>query len=77
MTMTWNEIKKEYPDEWVILKDTEFDVKGLVPVKAEVIEHAKSRKAFSELLKDIAVKEATILYTGDISNGRSLLCKTK
>ena len=75
MKMSWNEIIKRYPNEWIMLVDYEYENNDAIdPSAGEVVAHHSSRKEFGELMKKIDVKTAAILYTGSISDGRAILC---
>ena len=45
--MTWNEIKKTYPNEWVALD--EYEIEGPLEVNGTIIAHNAKRKNFYSL----------------------------
>lgn len=61
--ITWDEIKKIYPDEWVSLHNCEKDPTGLL-VKAEVFAHSKNRKDVFELSTKAGMFTNLIDFTG-------------
>ena len=71
----WEEIKQQYPDEWVLLVNYKLNKKKVDPSEGEVVAHAKDRKIFAELMKKINAKDSAVMFTGKISDGRSILCK--
>lgn len=65
--LTWDEIKRQYPDEWVILAQPEFN-DNEDPVSGIVVSHgldaAKALHPVRELKESLAT-----LYTGEIHGG--------
>lgn len=61
---SWDEIKKLYPDEWVILIDFEDDPESVIGVAAgRVLDHSKSRDEIHERQLDVK-QDAAVLFTG-------------
>ncbi|MBN1115139.1 MAG: hypothetical protein JXA66_07345 [Oligoflexia bacterium] len=75
--LTWEEIKQQYPDQWVMLINYKFNNKKIFPSEGEVVAHARTRKEFSELMMKDPATDFSVRYTGQISDGRSVLCKIK
>jgi hypothetical protein len=68
--LSWDEIRKRYPDEWVILLDVDGD--DLEPeIRAGVVyKHCKHRDQLLVGTKEaLAGKSRTILYTGEVGMG--------
>jgi hypothetical protein len=61
--MSWDEIKKLYPDEWVIVVDYESDPLTVVAA-GRVVEHGKDRGDVHHRLQSIKEKSAAIVFTG-------------
>lgn len=74
--LSWEDIKNQFPDEWVMLADYEWE-EGIDPSEGKVIAHSKSRKEFGELMKKIKIEDAAIVYTGAISSQGLRLWKHK
>ena len=65
--LPWDEIKKRYPDEWVILVD--LDVSETSDVTAgRVFDHGPSKRAMHQRLKD-ARGDVAILCTREPRGG--------
>lgn len=66
MGMTWGEIKKTYPNEWVaVVNYTENEVGD---VDGEVVLHSNDKSEFYRLTKDIVAKYGgmAMRYTGEL-----------
>jgi hypothetical protein len=74
--LTINEIKAQYPDEWVLLSLTNSDV-VVRPDKGSVLLHSKDYLELcykaSEIAKNIVT---TILFTGEPTKNRKWLKST-
>jgi hypothetical protein len=71
--LTWDEIKRRYPDEYVVLVDAEWD--GSLPeVRAGVVlGHAKTNEELVASTKGlVAGREIAILFTGEVRSGNYL-----
>lgn len=71
--LSWDEIKRRYPDEYVVLVEAEWD--GSLPevTAAVVLGHAKTNQELVASTKDlVAGREITILYTGEVRSGNYL-----
>lgn len=75
--LTWEQIKKEYPAQWVMLINYKLDYKNVEPSEGEVVANAKKRKEFGELIKKVNYNDAAIMFTGEIFDGHSILCNMK
>ena len=64
--LSWNEIKRTYPDEWVVLVD--YSMAGADPTDGVVIDHGRVKKQVYQRLRDIPDKCA-VMYTGEIRRG--------
>ena len=66
--MTWKEIKRTYPDEWIELVDFDEDENGYV-VNGVVVCHNNNRKKFNEESRKQMDKNnyntVAIRYTGE------------
>jgi hypothetical protein len=63
--MKWEQIKKIYRDEWVLVKIDDLD-ENLNVASGEVLAHSGDKeKIYKELLR-IRPKEFSIEFTGDI-----------
>lgn len=63
--MTWEEMKKAYPDEWVaVINYTSNDIGD---VDGEVVNHSNDKDAFYRNLKGLVQKygEVAMEYTGE------------
>ena len=66
--LTWGEIKKLYPDQWVELIECEWDPVEPDPANGVVRHHAKKRNDLHELImKDKPVNDAAVIYVGEIT----------
>ena len=67
--MTWKEIKKSFPDEWVAIANfVDQDETPYGAIVGEVIAHNKNEKVFTGQLKKISPETKTIdiRFTGEI-----------
>lgn len=64
--MTWTEITKTYPDEWVAVVNSTTDEKG--EIDGEVVAHYDNKDEFYKHAKDIVNQYGgmTMLYTGEL-----------
>lgn len=64
--MSWEEIKKLYPDEWVCLVD--YQITGGVSINGTVIAHATEKQAFREQIHALSdrFKNIAVRFTGDV-----------
>ena len=64
--MTWEEIKRNYPDEWVAVVD--YTPSGAIGVEGIVKVHARERKSLYKQVKSVRknYKDITFLYTGQL-----------
>jgi len=64
--MTWGEIKKTYPNEWIaVVNYTENEVGD---VDGEVVLHSNDKSEFYRLAKDVVAKHGgmAMRYTGEL-----------
>jgi len=65
--LSWNEIKENYPDQWVELVECEWDPYEPDPRNGIVRHHAIRRKQLHELImKDQPVDDAAVVFAGDV-----------
>ena len=64
--MSWNSIKKNFPDQWVAL--THFEQKGVVAMEGFVIAHHPNRKEFHKIIGKLlpSYGNIAIRYTGTL-----------
>ena len=65
--LTWSEIEKTYPNEWVQLVDCEWPEGEPRPVAGRVRIHAASRKEFNKLVLEADPIDAARVYVGSHS----------
>jgi hypothetical protein len=68
--LTWKEICERYPDEWVVLVDTDWqDLDNFEFDRAVVLCHAKGRSEIYRHAKPLLteVMDAGIFFTGRVS----------
>lgn len=64
--LTWDEIKRRYPDEWVAIVDFELD--GDLPTAGIVADHGPAkREVYSRL--QVLDREWSVRYTGKMRPG--------
>lgn len=61
--LTWAEIKRRYPDEWVLVAEPEFD-DDLFPVRATVVHHSQDRDAVEEWPVPSGTRHEGLFFTG-------------
>jgi hypothetical protein len=62
--LTWDEIKRRYPDEYVVLVDTEVDVVS-DELTGRVMNHGKSKKDMRQYLGKLNPMSGACLWTGE------------
>lgn len=66
--MTWDEMKRTYPNEWVAIADPQGDLS--IPygaISGEILAHERDERSFTECLKHITTPNPVdIRYTGDL-----------
>ena len=70
--MTVDEIKKQFPDEWVLLADPETG-EGQHVVSGELLFHSPSRDTLYEKALELKPKHSAVLFTGKIPKGTAIL----
>ncbi len=63
--MTFEEIKQQYPDEWVLIDFTQLD-EELKVVEGEVIAHAPNKEAIYKKLLELENEKIAIEFTGEM-----------
>ncbi len=63
--MKWENIKKTFKDQWVLIEVEKVDESFNV-VEGEVLAHSKDKNEVYQKLLQIRPKEFSIEYTGDI-----------
>lgn len=66
--LSWDEIRKEYDQEWVHLIDYDWDESDPYPKSGVVHLHAKTRKEFDKLMITSDPIAGARIYVGDIKN---------
>lgn len=61
--MTWAEIAAAYPDEWVLLAETEYEASYAV-ASARVLAHGDRREPLVEELDRTCPAASGVLFTG-------------
>lgn len=69
--LSWDEIKRRYPDEHVELIDYEWDETEPYPVAGVVRTHSKDHKEFWRLLKAVGQLDSAIIFTGPLFRKRA------
>jgi hypothetical protein len=64
-SMTIEEIKEKYPDEWVLIEYEEIDAEFNV-IKGHVIAHSKVKEEIYKTLMETKGKNIAVEYTGRI-----------
>ena len=63
--MTWEEMKKAYPDEWLLITDYELDASYEV-VTGIVVQHARDKEGIRRIRE---IKDGCARYTGEMLVG--------
>ena len=58
--LTWTEIKARYPDEWVVLVDSDWS--KMITEDGVVVAHHRDRKMLRDLIRSLP--ECAIMWTG-------------
>lgn len=64
--LSWEEIQKRYPDEWVELIDCDWDETEPDPRSGVVRVHSKDRKEFHKLVLQDSPAESALVYVGEL-----------
>lgn len=70
--MTWEDVRKVYPDEWVALVDLELAEDQMAVIGGRVVDHDRSRKAVYARTKPTKPSTMTIKFTGAVGRGNYL-----
>jgi hypothetical protein len=63
--MKWNDIKKNFENQWVLLEVEKVD-ENFNPLEGEVLAHSKDKDEIYQKLLKIKPKEFSIEYTGEV-----------
>lgn len=70
--MTLEEIKQQYPNQWVLIEFTQLDDELRV-VDGEVIAHSPSRDEIEKRLATLRNEKIAVEFTGDGDTGETYL----
>jgi hypothetical protein len=70
--MTLEEIKQQYPDQWVLIEFTKLDDE-LCVVDGNVIAHSPSRHEIDQQLATLRNEKIAVEFTGDGDTGEAYL----
>ena len=71
--LTWDEIKRKYPDEWVILVEVDADELSNEVQAGVVFAHSRSERQLLASTKEaLAGKSSAVLFTGELVAGNYL-----
>ena len=65
--LSWDEIRKRYPDEWVVLTESSFNENDDI-VDGVVYDHGADRAQLYARCQD-GPDHTTVLYTGELRGG--------
>jgi len=63
--LTWEEIKRHYPDEWVLIDFSELDT-TLQVVQGEVVAHSPHKEDMDKKLLELENERLAIEFTGEM-----------
>lgn len=67
--LTWEEIKKRYDQEWILLDDFDWDEEDEFPKAGVVAVHAKERREFDRLIAARAPGfDSALIFVGEPKN---------
>lgn len=64
--MNWDEIKKKFNEEWVLLEDYDWEETEIDPRAGIVRVHSKDSREFHRLILNNSVVDSAIVYVGEI-----------
>lgn len=71
--LSWDEIKNQYPNEWVILVDLDADDVSNEVHAGVVFAHSKNERELLASTKEaLAGKSSAVLFTGELAAGNYL-----
>jgi hypothetical protein len=70
--MTLEEVKQQYPDEWVLIEFTELDDELRV-VDGQVLAHSPSRDEIEKKLTTLRNEKIAVEFTGGRDTGEAYL----
>lgn len=64
--MAWDEIKKQFPNEWVAV--VQYEQNGAIGVNGVVATHSPERKTFYVAMRNVRMKhkDVAVRYTGKL-----------
>jgi hypothetical protein len=63
--MTLEEVKQQFPNEWVLIEFTELDAE-LKVVQGEVIAHSPNKEEIYKKLPELANERIAVEFTGEM-----------
>ncbi len=66
--LTYDEIKERYPDEWILIVDTELD-KELNLLRGKVMAHSKDRDEVYRKIISLKGRSFAVEYNGEPPEG--------
>ena len=70
--MTFEEIKRQYPNQWVLIEFTQLDDE-LTVVDGKVLAHSPSRHEIERKLATLRNERIAVEFTGDWDTGETYL----
>jgi hypothetical protein len=70
--MTFEEIKRQYPNEWVLIEFTQLDDE-LAVVDGRVLAHSPNRNEIERALTTLRNERIAVEFTGDGDTGEAYL----
>jgi hypothetical protein len=71
---SWEEIREQFPDEYVVLVDCEWPEDAIEVRGGRVLDHDRDRKTLMARTKEpLTGKAAAVLFTGEVGRGNYLL----
>ena len=64
VVLTYDEIKQQYPDEWLLIADAEMDEEMNI-LRGKVVAHSKDRDEVYRSLLTVPGRRISIEYTGE------------
>ena len=62
--LTYDEIKQQYPDEWLLIADAQMDDEMNI-LRGKVVAHSKDRDVVYRALLTVPGRRISIEYTGE------------
>lgn len=64
--LSWDEIRRQYPDEWVVV--TDYRIEGIDLLDGVVVDHGKNKEEVYGRLRE-APNRSAVWYTGEFRHG--------